>query len=160
MIPGYLFPSLSNLAFICWIWKDSVLAQQIGSARTGLGIGSFGLDWATISFIGNPLASPFFTIVNTMVGFIFFIYIFIPIAYYMNVYEAKKFPLMSSKTFDWSGKRYDITRILDQKSFQFNQAGYDGYSKLYMSITFAFAYGFNFANLTAVLSHVFLFDGK
>jgi hypothetical protein len=37
---------------------------------------------------------------------------------------------------------------------------YKNYSKLYLSITFAFDYGLSFATLTATISHVFLFHGK
>ncbi|KAK0602328.1 hypothetical protein LWI29_032328 [Acer saccharum] len=57
VIPGYLFPSLSALSFICWIWKDSITMQKLGSGQQGLGIGSFGLDWSTVAgcwFLGNP----------------------------------------------------------------------------------------------------------
>ncbi|KAH9744369.1 hypothetical protein KPL70_003670 [Citrus sinensis] len=44
IIPGYLFPSLTALSFVCWIWKRSVTAQQIGSGLSGLGIGAIGID--------------------------------------------------------------------------------------------------------------------
>lgn len=35
IIPNYLFPSITALSFVCWIWKDSVTAQQIGSGLHG-----------------------------------------------------------------------------------------------------------------------------
>ncbi|URE08568.1 oligopeptide transporter [Musa troglodytarum] len=40
IVPVYLFPSITALSFVCWIWKDSITAQQIGSGFHGLGIGS------------------------------------------------------------------------------------------------------------------------
>ncbi|XP_031265039.1 oligopeptide transporter 5-like, partial [Pistacia vera] len=43
VFPGYIFPSLSALSFVCWIWKDSITANQLGAGLNGLGIGSFGL---------------------------------------------------------------------------------------------------------------------
>ncbi|KAL7243067.1 hypothetical protein ACSBR1_015473 [Camellia fascicularis] len=49
IVPNYLFPSITALSFICWIWKKSVTAQQIGSGLRGLGIGSFALDWSTVA---------------------------------------------------------------------------------------------------------------
>ncbi|CAN7081765.1 unnamed protein product [Brassica oleracea var. botrytis] len=65
IIPGYIFPSISSLSFLCWIWIRSVTAQQIGSGLQGLGIGSFGLDWSVVAgFLGSPLAVPFFAIAN------------------------------------------------------------------------------------------------
>lgn len=101
LIPSYLFPSIASLSFICWIWKDSITAQQIGSGLHGLGLGSFAFDWSTVAgFLGSPLAYPAFSIVNTLAGFFIFTYIVIPIAYWTNSFEAKRFPLFSSKTFD------------------------------------------------------------
>ena len=90
IVPGYLFPSLTALSFVCWIWKRSVTAQQIGSGLSGLGIGAIGIDWSTVSsFLGSPLATPLFAIVNTLVGFALVMYILLPIFYWNNVYEAK-----------------------------------------------------------------------
>ncbi|KAG6527159.1 hypothetical protein ZIOFF_009253 [Zingiber officinale] len=49
IIPAYFFQSITALSFVCWIWKDSITAQQIGSGMNGLGIGSISLDWMTIT---------------------------------------------------------------------------------------------------------------
>jgi OPT family oligopeptide transporter len=161
IVPGHFFPSLSALSFVCWIWKRSITAQQIGAGLNGLGIGSFGLDWATVaSFLGTPLAYPFFAIVNTMVGFILVMYVLVPIAYWSNFREAKRFPIFTSHTFDEDGQIFNITRVLNEKTFDLNLAEYENYSKLYLSIFFAFLYGLSFASLTATLTHVALFDGK
>lgn len=161
LIPSYLFPSIASLSFICWIWKDSVTAQQIGSGLHGLGLGSFGFDWSTVAgFLGSPLAYPAFSIVNTLAGFFVFTYIVIPIAYWTNSFEAKRFPLFSSKTFDSTGHKYNITRILNEETFDLDIPSYNGYSKLYLSIFFAFAYGLSFATLASAISHVVLFNGK
>uniref|UniRef100_A0A2P2KAG1 Oligopeptide transporter 1-like isoform X1 n=3 Tax=Rhizophora mucronata TaxID=61149 RepID=A0A2P2KAG1_RHIMU len=160
-VPGYLFTGLSKLSFVCWIWKDSITAQQIGSGYNGLGVGSFGLDWSTIAgFLGTPLATPFFAIANTLVGFVLVIYVITPILYWTNAYDAKKFPILSSQTFDSDGLKYNITRILDQKSFDINLYEYNNYSKLYLSVVFATMYGLSFATLMATISHVALFHGK
>ncbi|KAM3743914.1 hypothetical protein ACB098_06G012200 [Castanea mollissima] len=161
IVPGYLFHSISALSFVCWIWKDSVTAQQIGGGMKGLGVGSFGLDWLTVAgFLGTPLATPLFAIINILVGFIVFVYAIIPIAYWSNAYDAKKFPIFSSNTFDHTGQPYNISRILNEKAFDINLAAYDSYSKLYLSVFFAFTYGLSFATLTATITHVALFNGK
>ncbi|KAK3193888.1 hypothetical protein Dsin_025198 [Dipteronia sinensis] len=81
MIPGYFFPSIGALSVVCLLWKNSVIAQLIGSGRNGFGIASFSFDWNVISgFLSNPLAFPFSTIVNTAIGFILMVYIICPIA--------------------------------------------------------------------------------
>ncbi|KAK7320299.1 hypothetical protein VNO77_29643 [Canavalia gladiata] len=161
IVPGYLFGAISTISFVCYIWKDSILAQQIGSGVHGLGIGSFGIDWNTVAgFLGSPLAVPGFAIINILVGFVLFLYVLIPVAYWNNIYDAKKFPLISSHSFDSTGADYNVTRILNAESFDIDMDSYNNYSKLYLSITFAYEYGLSFATLTATISHVVLFHGK
>ncbi|KAL4628029.1 hypothetical protein ACB092_05G208600 [Castanea dentata] len=161
IVPNYLFPSITALSFVCWIWKDSVTAQQIGSGLRGLGIGSFALDWSTVAgFLGSPLATPGFAIINIMAGFFIVLYIVIPIAYWTNSYEAKRFPIYSSHVFNSNGGKYNVSVVLNDTTFQFNQDGYDGYSKINLSIFFVYAYGIGFAVLAATISHVALFHGR
>ncbi|XP_038691543.1 oligopeptide transporter 1-like [Tripterygium wilfordii] len=161
IVPNYLFPSITALSFVCWIWKKSVTAQQIGGGLRGLGIGSFGLDWATVAgFLGTPLATPGFAIINIMVGFFLIVYVMIPIAYWTNSYEAKRFPIFSSHVFNATGGEYDVSTVLNSTTFEFNQQGYDGYSQVNLSIFFVFSYGLSFATLAATLSHVVLFHGR
>ncbi|KAK9134006.1 hypothetical protein Scep_013534 [Stephania cephalantha] len=161
IVPNYFFPSITALSFICWIYKDSVTMQQIGSAQSGLGIGSFAFDWATVaSFLGSPLATPGFAVINIMAGFIIIVYILLPVAYWTNSYGAKKFPFISSHVFSYDGQPYNISRILNTKTFSFDQEAYDSYSKVNLSIFFVFTYGLSFATLAATLSHVALFYGR
>ncbi|AET00815.2 oligopeptide transporter OPT family protein [Medicago truncatula] len=161
IIPGYFFQAASCISVVCLIWKNSITAQQIGSGMNGLGIGAFALDWNTVvSFLYSPLAYPGFAIINVLVGFVLFIYVVIPISYWNNFYEAKKFPFITSNTFDSTGTKYNISRILNEATFEIDMDAYNNYSKLYLSIIFAFDYGLSFASLTATVSHVFLFHGK
>ncbi|XP_022156842.1 oligopeptide transporter 1-like [Momordica charantia] len=161
IVPSYLFPSISCISIACFIWKNSITAQQIGSGFYGLGIGSFGFDWSTVAgFLGSPLATPGFAIINVLVGFFIIVYVMLPITYWSNAYEAKRFPFISSHTFDSLGNTYNISRVLNSKTFDLDQDGYNNYSKLYLSCFFAFSYGLSFATLTATISHVALFHGK
>ncbi|CAI8587039.1 unnamed protein product [Vicia faba] len=133
----------------------------IGSGMKGLGIGSFTLDWnSVVGFLDSPLPVPGFAIINRLAGFFIFIYIVLPITYWNNFYEAKKFPMISSHTFDSTGAIYNVSRVLNKETFDIDLVGYNNYSKLYLSIIFAFDYGLSFAILTATISHVFLFHGK
>ncbi|KAL1167128.1 hypothetical protein V6Z11_A06G245500 [Gossypium hirsutum] len=161
IVPNYLFPSITALSFICWIWKDSVTAQIIGAGRDGLGVGSFALDWSTVaSFLQSPLATPAFAIINMMLGFVIVVYILTPIAYWTNSYEARRFPIISSHVFTDDGEKYDVSRILNFTTYEFNQRGYDGYSKINLSVFFAYSYGLSFATLVATVSHVVFFHGS
>ncbi|KAF6153816.1 hypothetical protein GIB67_001049 [Kingdonia uniflora] len=161
IVPNYLFPSITALSFVCWIWKKSITAQQIGSGLFGLGVGSFALDWSTVAgFLGSPLASPGFAIINTMAGFFIILYVVIPALYWTNTYEAKRFPIFSPHVFSADGQRYNVSLVLNEKGFNFNEQGYNGYSKVNLSIFFVLTYGLSFATLAATLSHVALFYGR
>lgn len=161
IVPGYLFPSITALSFVCWIWPKSVTAQQIGSGLSGLGIGSFALDWSTVAgFLGSPLATPFHAIMNVMGGFFIILYILTPITYWNNLFQAKRFPIFSSHVFDGHGKSYNASRILNPATFDFNEQAYNSYSKINLSIFFAFSYGLSFATLAATISHVIFFHGR
>ncbi|KAK1292800.1 Oligopeptide transporter 5 [Acorus calamus] len=159
-VPGFFFPSISYISIACLIWKRSIIAQQIGSGFRGLGLGSFTLDWSTITALGSPLATPAFAIINIMVGFFAILYVLLPIAYWTNAYHAKRFPIISAHVFDSDGNPFNITRVLDQKSFTLNMEEYNSYSKINLSIFFAYTYGLGFAALAATISHVILFNGR
>lgn len=160
IIPAYFFPSLSAISVLCLLGKNSIFVQQLGSGLHGMGIGSFGLDWSTVSFIGNPISTPAFAIVNILIGFFLVMYVMTPLTYFNNVYNARKYPIFSSHTFDYSGQPYNISRVLNDATFNLDIAGYEGYSKLYLSVFFAFTYGLGFASLSATVMHVALHHGK
>lgn len=151
---------LISLSWICWIFPKSVLAQQLGSGLSGLGIGAVGLDWSTISaYLGSPLASPWFATANVAVGFFFVMYVVTPVAYWLNVYKAKNFPIYSDGLFTESGQSYNISSIIDS-NFHLDIVAYDKEGPLYLSTFFAMTYGIGFAALTATIMHVLLFHGR
>lgn len=159
-LPGYLFSVLTFLSWVCWVWPHNLTANQIGSGFHGLGIGAISLDWAGISsYLGSPLVTPWFSIANIGVGFIIFIYIIVPITYWGDVYQARKFALFSSQLFTDHGKTYNVTRVMTSE-FTFDSSAYKSYSKLYLSTFFALSTGFGFARIAATLTHVAFFHGK
>ncbi|KAJ4776591.1 oligopeptide transporter [Rhynchospora pubera] len=160
IFPGYLFQMLTSLSWICWLFPHSVLAQQLGSGMHGLGIGAIGLDWSSnSSYLGSPLASPWFATANVAVGFILVMYIITPTAYWLNLYNAKSFPIFSDGMFTASGQKYNISSIIDS-NFHLNTEAYEKNGPLYISVFFAVTYGGSFATLTATVTHVFLFHGR
>ncbi|KAJ0048683.1 hypothetical protein Pint_14841 [Pistacia integerrima] len=160
VFPGYLFEMLTSLSWICWIFPKSVLAQQLGSGLYGLGIGALGIDWSTISsYLGSPLASPWFATANVAAGFFFVMYILTPICYWLDVYKAKTFPIFSDDLFTSTGQEYNISAIIDS-DFHLDLAAYEKQGPLYLSTFFAMTYGVGFAALTATVVHVSLFHGR
>ncbi|KAF3321529.1 oligopeptide transporter 4-like protein [Carex littledalei] len=161
LFPGFLFPTLTSISWICWIFSRSVTAQQLGSGMEGLGLGAFTLDWSAVSsFLSSPLISPFFAIANIFVGFALFMYVIIPVSYWgMNLYDAKTFPLFSSHLFRGNGSAYDINSIVNNK-FELDIGAYENQGKIHLSTFFALSYGLSFATIAATLSHIALFYGR
>lgn len=161
IVPGYLFSTLTNISWVCWAFSNSVTAQQIGSGMQGLGLGAFTLDWTAVaSFLFSPLVSPFFSIVNIFVGYVFIVYVTIPIAYWgFNLYGASKFPIFSADLFTSRGQPYNTTIIVNDK-FQLDLTKYKEQGPVHMSMFFAFTYGFGFATVAATLTHVAFFNGR
>lgn len=100
VFPGYLFPMLSSVSWLCLLFPSSVLVQQLGSGLHGLGVGTIGFDWSTISsYLGSPLASPWFATANIAVGYFLIMYVVTPLMYWFNVYKARNFPIFSDGLF-------------------------------------------------------------
>jgi hypothetical protein len=57
-VPGYLWTGLSFFNWVCWIAPNNVVVNQVFGTVTGLGLGMFTFDWATIAYIGSPLVTP------------------------------------------------------------------------------------------------------
>ncbi|EXB39949.1 Oligopeptide transporter 7 [Morus notabilis] len=160
VFPGYLFEMLTSISWICWLFPKSILAQQLGSGLHGLGIGTFGLDWSTISsYLGSPLASPWFATANVAVGYFFVMYVLAPTCYWLNLFNAKTFPIFSDKLFTSNGQKYNTTSIIDSH-FHLDIAAFEREGPLYISTFFAMSYGVGFAALTATIVHVALFHGR
>ncbi|XP_042448121.1 oligopeptide transporter 5-like [Zingiber officinale] len=160
IVPNYFFPAISSISILCLIWKDSIPIHQIGSGMRGLGVGAIGFDWATASMIGSPIAAPTYVFCNVLAGYVILVYILLPLCYWSNLYDARRFTFLSSQLFERSGKPYDLSRVLDNKTFTLNVEEYENYSDIRISTSFAINYGIGFATLTATLCHVLLFDGQ
>ncbi|KAK8966370.1 Oligopeptide transporter 7 [Platanthera guangdongensis] len=160
IFPGYIFSMLTSLSWICWIFPNSVFAHQLGSGLNGLGIGAVGLDWSTASaYLGSPLASPWFATANIAAGFFVIMYVVTPITYWLDVYNARTFPIFSDNLFTYEGRIYNVSGIIDS-NFHLDLNAYEENGPVYMSTFFVMTYGMGFASLTVILSHVLLFHGS
>ncbi|KAL8253257.1 hypothetical protein R6Q59_036950 [Mikania micrantha] len=160
LFPGYLFQILTSVSWVCWINRNSVLVNQLGSGQNGLGLGSFGLDWSTVAaYLGSPLASPWFATANVAIGFSLMMFVVTPLTYWHNVYRAKNFPFYSVELFKADGSSYNTTAVINSQ-FQLDKIAYEKQGPLYMSTFFAMTYGLGFATLSATVVHVMLFHGR
>ncbi|KAG0227022.1 OPT family small oligopeptide transporter [Mortierella sp. GBAus27b] len=153
-IPGFLFPVLSSIAWMCWIKPDNIVLSQITGAA-GLGFGTISLNWNTIiSFLGSPLVVPWWAQVNIGLGFFLLAWVLVPIAYYANLWEAKKFPILTPSLFRDDGSRYDTRLVMENNVL--SKPLYDNYGPLRISTFFALTYGFGFASLASMITHTWL----
>ncbi|KAL5066076.1 hypothetical protein RYX36_027813 [Vicia faba] len=151
---------LTSLSWVCWVFPNSVIAHQLGSGLNGLGLGVVGFDWSSIcSYLGTPLASPWFSTANIAAGFSIFMYLIVPTAYTLNLYHARRFPIFSDGLFSSDDQKYNISAITDS-NFHLDLEAYQRQGPLYLSTMFAMSYGIGFACLSATLVHVLLFHGS
>lgn len=57
-IPGYLFTALSMFNWVCWIWPNSGVVNNLFGYNHGLGMGFLTFDWSMIAYTGSPLVTP------------------------------------------------------------------------------------------------------
>jgi OPT family small oligopeptide transporter len=158
--PGYIFPLLASISWICWTKKDSVLVSQIGSGLNGLGIASFTLDWSQLSaWYPSPLAIPWHVQANMFAGFVFFIWILVPIIYYTDTWESKKFPFYNTDQYDIYGAAFNRTRVMTPDQY-LDEEAYAEYSPIRITGFFAVCYGQGLAALGAIITHTVLYNGK
>ena len=76
-----------------------------------------------------------------------------------NITHHGTYSISSRTSFDRFGQTYNVTRIINPDS-TLNVALYESYSPLFLSTTFALAYGLSFASITSTLMHTFLYFRK
>jgi hypothetical protein len=87
------------------------------------------------------------------------VYILTPICYWLNVYNAKTFPIFSNALFNSAGHEYDTSSIIDS-NFHLDLTAYKSEGSLHISTFFAVSYSVGFAALAAIIVHVALFHGR
>ncbi|KAH9979447.1 OPT oligopeptide transporter protein-domain-containing protein [Lactifluus volemus] len=158
--PSYLFTALSYFSWVCWIAPNNVKINHLFGITHGLGMGLVNFDWGQItSFLSSPLLFPWWTAANTGFSIIFFYWFLLPILYYSNVWYSAYLPLVSSQAFDNTASVYNLSRVITPDG-SFNLDGYQGYSPLFLPLSFVIFYGLSFASYTALLVHTLLYNSK
>ncbi|KAG9062071.1 hypothetical protein KI688_006793 [Linnemannia hyalina] len=156
-IPGFIFPVVSSIAWVCWINPKNHVLSQIGGAN-GLGVGAISLDWNNIvAFLGSPLVVPWWAQVNIALGFFLIAWVMVPIAYYNNLWDAHRFPILNGKLFTMNGDDYPVLSVLDTETLSLSRPDYDSFGPLRISTFFALTYGIGFAGLTSMITHTWLY---
>ncbi|KAG0378654.1 hypothetical protein BGX24_003220 [Mortierella sp. AD032] len=155
--PGFIFPTIGYIAWICWINPDNIILAQLTGAK-GLGIGVISLDWSAAAYYVQPLVTPWFAQINILIGFILVVYVMVPWAYYTNLWESQNYPILSADLFRTNGSLWDKDEVL--VGGHLVPEKYITYGPMRMDSFFALTYGVGFAGLTATVVHVALYNGR
>ncbi|EGX97151.1 small oligopeptide transporter, OPT family [Cordyceps militaris CM01] len=159
-IPGFLARFLSVFAFPTWIAPDNAVVNQLFGGVSGLSILPITFDWTQVAgYIGSPLIPPWHAIANTLLGVVVFFIFLSSLLHYSGVWYSAYLPMSDAGTYDNRGQAYNTTRILTPQLTLDVQA-YTAYSPLFISTTFAIAYGLSFASISALLVHTWIHSRK
>ncbi|KAJ7900254.1 small oligopeptide transporter, partial [Mycena olivaceomarginata] len=155
--PGYIFQALSYFSWVqcSTLPSHSVVAQLFGynSVTSGMSIITF--DWSQIAFAGSPLVTP---CKHVRVSFLVFFWFLVPVLYFTNTWYGKFMPY-ATVYYDNQMHFYNVSAILTPES-TLDLDAYRNYSPLFISSTFAIAYGMAFASITATVMHTMLYFRK
>ncbi|KAJ7762744.1 OPT oligopeptide transporter [Mycena maculata] len=157
-VPGFLFTALSIFDWVTWIAPNNLTINALFGGTSGLGMSIISLDWSMISFIGSPLATPWWSTMNTISSVVICFWVITPIMYFKNVFFTAFLPLSSFLVFDNTGLPYNISATVVDGTF--NATLYEAYSPLFLTSAMATGYFVAFAAFGSIFTHTFLWFGR
>nr|XP_019009874.1 OPT family small oligopeptide transporter [Kwoniella pini CBS 10737]OCF48655.1 OPT family small oligopeptide transporter [Kwoniella pini CBS 10737] len=154
-LPFLLFPTLTSVSILCLINNESWWMRTLGSGYTGLGVADWSFDWSSIGSSG-PLYTPYWALGNYFGGLAGMMWIVMPLLLLTNFWSARSFPSpVSAGLFNSSFEKFDVTSIL-KPDLSLDEEAYEKAKPLLLTPYFALSYALNFAALSSVLVHVWL----
>ncbi|KAM7205191.1 sexual differentiation process protein 2 [Naviculisporaceae sp. PSN 640] len=155
--PYYIFTALSYFSWMTWIAPDNAPLAWITGGQSGLGVNPLPtLDWNLFTSNGvDPLVVPFFSTFNTFIGSFFSMLIIVAI-YLTNAFDTSYLPINTNRSFDHFGKRYNVTRIIDDRGI-FDKDKYAAYSPPFLAASNVVVYMFFFALYSATVAYGILY---
>ncbi|KAK9452720.1 OPT oligopeptide transporter protein-domain-containing protein, partial [Dipodascopsis uninucleata] len=148
----YIFTALSVFNWMTWISPQNVKLAIVTGSTLGLGFNPITtFDWAVINR-SRPLVRPFFAVANQYAGVVISAFAIL-IMYWTNYKDSSYLPINTSPTYDNSGGRYNISRVMTDGKFNYTK--YIDYSPPYISAGHLVLYGGTYTMYT--LSFVFIF---
>ncbi|WXC61948.1 hypothetical protein SNK03_007815 [Fusarium graminearum] len=159
-IPNFLFKALGLFNWPTWISPRNVTLALIAGSTCGLGFNPLPtLDWNIATYLGDPIVTPFFTLMNYASGMAIIGVIVAPLLYFNNVWDAAYFPINSNLVYDNSGSRYNVSHIL-LPNFTLNETAYHEYSVPLVTSTQVTKYAAAFMIYVATPVHMYLWHRK
>lgn len=112
-----------------WIAPNNTTLTAICGTVQGLGFNPIPtFDWNM--FAGGALTMPVFSLATQLIGMVFSGFMII-IFWWTNAYNTAYLPINSNRTFDNTGKKYKVAKVLDDRG-QLDFAKYNTYSEPWM----------------------------
>ncbi|KAE8216747.1 hypothetical protein CF327_g119 [Tilletia walkeri] len=157
--PGYIFTALSTFNWACWIAPTNIKLNQLMGTQSGLGMGLLTFDWAQISYIIQPMVTPWFTSLQILISFVFWMWFIAPILYYNNVKNTAYLPFVTNQIFDRFGSPYSTKEVFTAEG-TFDAVAYNNYSQQFLPVVSMLNFGLQFASVASIFSHVFMYFRK
>ncbi|KAH7329539.1 OPT oligopeptide transporter protein-domain-containing protein [Stachybotrys elegans] len=159
-VPNYLVQAFSLFNWPTWFSPGNVLLAIVTGSSCGLGLNPLPtLDWNIATHHGDPIVTPFFTLMNYAAGMALTGFVAAPLLYFNNVWKAGYFPINSNRIFDSYGHVYDVKHILT-KDMRLNETAYSNYSIPRLSTTQTLNYLGFFNIYPAVMMHIIFWHRK
>ncbi|POR37850.1 Sexual differentiation process protein isp4 [Tolypocladium paradoxum] len=159
-VPNYIFEGLGLSNWPTWIAPGSVILALVAGSTCGLGVNPLPtLDWNIATYLGDPIVTPLFTLMNFSAGMAIMGFVVAPVLYFGNVWNGGYLPINSNKVYDNTGRFYEIHRILGP-DFTIDEAAYRAYSVPWLSTTQVLNLVSYFTLYVAVPFHMLLWFRK
>lgn len=154
-IPGYLFQALSLFSWITWISPSNVHLDAVFGITGGLGLNPWPtFDWNLTN--GTGLYLPTYAIVCQTVGILIAAMMILAL-WLTNTWNTGYLPINSNSTFDNTGGRFNVTKILDSRS-KLDETLYQSYSQPWFSAGYIVYNIWAFASYTATFVYTLIFN--
>ncbi|KAJ7685541.1 OPT oligopeptide transporter, partial [Mycena polygramma] len=167
--PDYIFQALSSFAFVTWIAPNNQKVNTIFGMNSGLGLLPISFDWTVINYAGAPLTTPFYVTANCFAAIVIFYLFLSPILYYCGAWYSDYDATSSSSTYDNTGSSdtYGANKVVNA-DYTFNEERYKAYSPMqvsssinrYITAAYSISYALNFAAITGIILHTYLYNGS
>lgn len=156
-IPDYLFQALSYFNWMTWIKPDNFNLATITGSILGLGFNPItSFDWNIIGY-WLPLAFPFYTYMNMMIGMLIGFFVIVGL-YYSNYKWTAYLPINDNSVFTNTGEYYEVQSVLTDGKLDLDK--YKEYGPPYLSAASLLVYGANCALYTFMIPYVFVTEYK
>ncbi|KAG7831645.1 hypothetical protein KL920_001165 [Ogataea angusta] len=156
-VPDYLFQALSYFNWMTWIKPDNFNLAVVTGSMLGLGLNPIAsFDWNIVGY-WLPLAFPFYTYMNMMIGMFIGFFVILGL-YYSNYRWTAYLPINDNNIYTNTGELYEVGSVLTNG--RLDEDKYKSYGPPYLSAGMLVSWGANCALYTFLIPYVLISESK